>query len=118
MCVQNGDKVVYSKYAGTELKVQGGDFVLLKVRRPSFITAAQFLHNLPLNAWHSIPRTTLQDAMSNIHHNWLANGQIILQLCTNKSTLYCVFGNYRKKMSLEYLTPLILHNCYPLETEY
>lgn len=32
-CVQNGDKVVYSKYAGTELKVQGGDFVLLKVRR-------------------------------------------------------------------------------------
>lgn len=39
MHVQNGDKVVYSKYAGTELKVQGGDFVLLKVRRPSFITA-------------------------------------------------------------------------------
>ena len=31
-CVQNGDKVVYSKYAGTELKMQGGDFVLLKVR--------------------------------------------------------------------------------------
>ncbi|KAL3152158.1 hypothetical protein ABBQ32_001251 [Trebouxia sp. C0010 RCD-2024] len=28
--VKNGDKVVYSKYAGTELKVQGGDFVLLK----------------------------------------------------------------------------------------
>ena len=30
--VQNGDKVVYSKYAGTELKVQGADYVLLKVR--------------------------------------------------------------------------------------
>ena len=29
--VQNGDKVVYSKYAGTELRFQGADFVLLKV---------------------------------------------------------------------------------------
>ena len=29
--MQNGDKVVYSKYAGTELKVQGADYVLLKV---------------------------------------------------------------------------------------
>lgn len=30
---QAGDKVVYSKYAGTELEVQGGNYVLLKVRR-------------------------------------------------------------------------------------
>lgn len=30
---QTGDKVVYSKYAGTELEVQGGNYVLLKVRR-------------------------------------------------------------------------------------
>lgn len=29
---QAGDKVVYSKYAGTELELQGGNFVLLKVR--------------------------------------------------------------------------------------
>lgn len=29
--MQNGDKVVYSKYAGTELKVEGADYVLLKV---------------------------------------------------------------------------------------
>lgn len=28
--VKNGDKVVYSKYAGTELKVEGADYVLLK----------------------------------------------------------------------------------------
>lgn len=35
--MQNGDKVVYSKYAGTELKVQGGDFVLLKVRHTSLL---------------------------------------------------------------------------------
>ncbi len=32
--MQNGDKVVYSKYAGTELKVEGADYVLLKVRTP------------------------------------------------------------------------------------
>lgn len=31
-CLQAGDKVVYSKYAGTELEVQGEQFVLLKVR--------------------------------------------------------------------------------------
>ena len=31
--LQNGDKIVYSKYAGTELKVSGQDFVLLKVTR-------------------------------------------------------------------------------------
>jgi hypothetical protein len=30
--VQEGDKVVYSKYAGTELELQGDAFVLLKVR--------------------------------------------------------------------------------------
>lgn len=30
--MQNGDKVVYSKYAGTDLKVSGDDYVLLKVR--------------------------------------------------------------------------------------
>ncbi len=29
--MQNGDRVVYSKYAGTELQVQGADYVLLKV---------------------------------------------------------------------------------------
>ena len=29
--LQNGDRVVYSQYAGTELKVQGADYVLLKV---------------------------------------------------------------------------------------
>ncbi len=32
--MQNGDKVVYSKYAGTELKVEGADYVLLKVCSP------------------------------------------------------------------------------------
>jgi len=32
--MQNGDKVVYSKYAGTELKVEGADYVLLKVQTP------------------------------------------------------------------------------------
>lgn len=31
--LQAGDKVVYSKYAGTELELQGGNYVLLKVRR-------------------------------------------------------------------------------------
>jgi co-chaperonin GroES (HSP10) len=30
--LQSGDKVVYSKYAGTELELQGDSFVLLKVR--------------------------------------------------------------------------------------
>jgi chaperonin GroES len=30
--VKEGDKVVYSKYAGTELELQGDAFVLLKVR--------------------------------------------------------------------------------------
>lgn len=45
MPVQNGDKVVYSKYAGTELKVQGGDFVLLKVRPSRCIIAVQLLHS-------------------------------------------------------------------------
>lgn len=48
MPVQNGDKVVYSKYAGTELKVQGGDFVLLKVRHSRCIIAIQLLHSLSL----------------------------------------------------------------------
>lgn len=43
-CVQNGDKVVYSKYAGTELKVQGGDFVLLKVRHISLPQLASTMH--------------------------------------------------------------------------
>ena len=32
-CVlQDGEKVVYSKYAGTELKVSGTEYVILKVR--------------------------------------------------------------------------------------
>ena len=31
--VQEGETVVYSKYAGTELKVSGGDYVILKVGR-------------------------------------------------------------------------------------
>ena len=30
--MQNGDKVVYSKFAGTELKVSDDEFVILKVR--------------------------------------------------------------------------------------
>ena len=30
---QSGDKVVYSKYAGTEIELQGDNYVLLKVRR-------------------------------------------------------------------------------------
>lgn len=29
--MQNGDKVVYSKFAGTDLKVADDDFVILKV---------------------------------------------------------------------------------------
>ena len=29
---QDGEKVVYSKYAGTELKLQGKEYVILKVR--------------------------------------------------------------------------------------
>ena len=28
---QDGEKVVYSKYAGTELKLQGREYVILKV---------------------------------------------------------------------------------------
>ena len=39
--MQNGDKVVYSKYAGTELKVEGADYVLLKVRSPPHIQPAR-----------------------------------------------------------------------------
>ena len=31
-CAQDGEKVVYSKYAGTELKVSGTEYVILKVR--------------------------------------------------------------------------------------
>lgn len=30
--MQNGDKVVYSKFAGTELKIAEDDFVILKVQ--------------------------------------------------------------------------------------
>ncbi len=30
--LQDGEKVVYSKYAGTELKVSGTEYVILKVR--------------------------------------------------------------------------------------
>ena len=35
LCVQAGDKVVYSKYAGTEVAVDGADYVLLKVTSKS-----------------------------------------------------------------------------------
>jgi co-chaperonin GroES (HSP10) len=31
LAVQDGEKVVYSKYAGTELKLQGKEYVILKV---------------------------------------------------------------------------------------
>ena len=33
MFLQTGDKVVYSKYAGTELKLQNTEYVILKVRQ-------------------------------------------------------------------------------------
>ena len=31
MVVQTGDNVIYSKYAGTEVALEGADYVLLKV---------------------------------------------------------------------------------------
>jgi co-chaperonin GroES (HSP10) len=33
--MQDGEKVVYSKYAGTELKLQGKEYVILKVPNSS-----------------------------------------------------------------------------------
>ncbi len=38
-CMQNGDKVVYSKFAGTEVEVDGSEHVILKVT--SWRTALQ-----------------------------------------------------------------------------
>lgn len=38
--LQAGDKVIYSKFAGTELELQGDSYVLLKVRHPRARTTA------------------------------------------------------------------------------
>jgi hypothetical protein len=44
--LQSGDKVVYSKYAGTELELQGDTFVLLKVRAGKFLERNALLGRL------------------------------------------------------------------------
>lgn len=112
--VQNGDKVVYSKYAGTELKVQGGDYVLLKVRHSRCIITLQLLHSqsstgnfaqfikMPHEMLYMISLAMVQPSSSIalIHHT--------KRVC----------GKHRKKMSLGFSIPPILHSCYPLETEY
>ncbi len=55
--MQNGDKLVYSKYAGTELKVAGADYVLLKVHTPhdmDYAHAASYLATICSRSYQSL----------------------------------------------------------------
>ena len=86
-CVQNGDKVVYSKYAGTELKVQGGDFVLLKVRRPSFFIAV-VLCNLALDTLLCCPPITLPELLYVCVHHEIAQSRCSIAPIRVPFTMY------------------------------
>lgn len=46
-CVQAGDKVVYSKYAGTEVALDGSDYVLLKVTLGAVLGSGSSLTDIP-----------------------------------------------------------------------